>query len=93
MAATDLTFSKFGNEYKATFTSTGQQVMQLARKAGGGLKIYAYIDGMTPVPIHASAMAGQFILINILVPSGIKVDVHSDAEVTTGKLLTEEETA
>lgn len=93
MKTTDLEFKKSGDEYKATFTSAGVQAMQLERKTGGRLKIYAYIDGMTPIPIYSAATAGQFVLINVLVPSGMKVDVHSDAEVTTGKLLTGEETA
>lgn len=93
MEARELTFSESGDEYKATFTSQGEQVMQLARKAGGWLGVYAYIDGMEPVPIYAEAMAGQFVLLNVLVPSGMKVDVHSRSEVATGKLLTGEEQA
>ena len=52
MATTALSFTKQGDEYVATYTSTGDTVVQLDRVKGGKLGVYAYIDGMTPKPLQ-----------------------------------------
>lgn len=90
MATTTLSFTKQGDEHVATYTSTGDTVVQLARVKGGKLGVYAYIDGMTPKHLHTWYEESQFNLFKVCVPAGMKVDIHSATEVTTGKTLTEE---
>lgn len=60
------------------------------RVKGGKLGVYAYIDGMTPKHLHTWYEESQFNLFKVCVPAGMKVDIHSASEVTTGKTLTEE---
>lgn len=91
MATTALSFTKQGDEYVATYTSTGDTVVQLSRVKGGKLGVYAYIDGMTPKPLQTWYDESQFNLFKVCVPAGMKVDIHSNSEVTTGKTLTEEQ--
>lgn len=90
MATTTLQFTKQGDEHVATYTSTGDTVVQLARVKGGKLGVYAYIDGMTPKSLKTWYDESQFNLFKVCVPSGMKVEIHSETEVTTGKTLTEE---
>lgn len=91
MATTTLSFSEKGGEYVATYTSTGDTVVQLARVKGGKLGVYAYIDGMTPISVWGDYQSSQHTILKVCVPAGIKVDISSDAEVTDAKLLTGED--
>lgn len=87
--ATDLVFTKEDGRYRATYTSAGDTVVQLARVKGGKVDIYAYMEGMTPYPIFRS-YSGQDFICRVCVPAGMKVDVESETQVTSGKMLAEE---
>lgn len=91
MATTTLSFTKQGDVFVATYTSEGDSVIQLARKKGGAIRVYAYIDGMTPISVWGDYQSSQHTILKVCVPAGIKVDISSDAEVTEGKLLTGED--
>ena len=90
MATTTLQFQQQGGEYVATYTSGGDSVVQLARAAGGPIRVYAYIDGMTPISVWGDYRSSQHTILKICVPAGVKVNISSDAEVTDAKLLTAE---
>ena len=45
---------------------------------------------MTPKPIFGVYKESGNSLLKVCVPSGMKVEIHSETEVTTGKTLTEE---
>lgn len=90
MATTNLSFSKQGQVYQATYASQGDTVVQLDRVQGGIVRVYAHVEGMTPSPIFGDYNAGKNFLIKVCVPSGMTVTIESETEVTTGKALTED---
>ena len=60
MAKQSLEFTQSGNKYTASFVSAGTTVVQLEREYKaenniGQLTVYAYIDGMNPVPVRNPA--------------------------------------
>ena len=90
MATTTLSFTERGGEYVATYTSTGDTVVQIERANDGNIDVYASIDGMTPRSIFGIYKGSGNSLLKVCVPAGMKVEIHSETEVTTGKTLTEE---
>lgn len=85
--AETLTFTQQGSAYTATYTSTGDTVVQLVRKDSGWLNIYANIDGMEKKVIGSWSPHGgdKNMIFKVSVPSGLTVTVESESEVTEAK--------
>lgn len=89
MATTNnLTFTKSGEAYKASFVSGGLCTVQMKRKKMGGLTVSANISGMDAVPVISDARFSADAIFNVDVPSGLQVTVTSATEVTEAKIYT-----
>lgn len=87
--ATQLSFSKDGNIWRAKYTSKGDAVVQLSRKGVGKVVVYCNIAGMPPVPVctFTEYEAGQYVIFNAAVPAGCEVTIESASEVTAANML------
>lgn len=91
MATTNLTFNKVGDKYQTSFTSEGESIVQIERKAQGLCSVRANIEGMAPVPITSFQNAYENnVIFNLDIPAGIEVTIESATEVTNAKMFTEE---
>lgn len=84
-----LIFSKQGNIWKGKYTSQGDTVVQLSRKSSGKVAVYCNLEGMPATPIHTwtDYDAGQNVIFNAAVPSGVEVTIESATEVTAANML------
>ena len=91
MAVSDLTFTKDGNLYKASFVSAGKQTVQIERAEKGSLDIKACIEGMTPtgMPMPFQFYNSANMLFEVETQPGVNVTVLSGSQVTSAKILTE----
>lgn len=82
--ATQLSFSKDGNIWRTQYTSQGDTVVQLSRKGGGKVVVYAALPGMPMMPIGTRPCydAGQYVMLRIAIPAGMEVAIESRSEVT-----------
>lgn len=88
-----MSFTENGGVWTASYTSGGDTVVQLKRKGGGWLNVYANIDGMerTTIASWTSYEGGSDVLFKACVPAGMTVTVESGSEVTAAKTLKSEE--
>lgn len=77
MAKQSLEFTQSGNKYTASFVSAGTTVVQLEREYKaenniGQLTVYAYIEGMNPVPVRnwTSYEASRNMIFQVDIPAG-----------------------
>lgn len=84
-----MSFTNNGDVWTASYTSGGDTVVQLERKGGGCLDVYANIEGMEKKSIASwtSFDVGQYVLFKACVPAGMTVTVESGSEVTAAKTL------
>ena len=84
-----MSFTEKGGVWTASYTSGGDTVVQLKRKGGGWLNVYANIEGMEKKAIASwtSYEGGQYVLFKACVPAGMTVTVESGSEVTAAKTL------
>ena len=89
MAASVLNFTKEGNVWTASYTSAGDTVVQLERKDGGWLNVYANVVGMAKKAIASltDGQGGRQVLLKVCVPEGMTVTIESGSEVTAAKTL------
>lgn len=87
--ATQLSFSKDGNVWRAQYTSQGDTVVQLSRKGGGKVVVYCNIEGMPTTPVHtwSDYEAGQYVIFLAAIPAGCEVTIESASEVTAANML------
>lgn len=97
MAKQSLQFTKDGNKYKASFVSLGTTVVQLEREYKaenniGQLTVFAYIDGMKPVPVRnwTSYEASRNMIFQIDIPSGVTIEIVSLCNVINGYIVSGE---
>ena len=97
MAKQTLQFTKDGGNYKSSFVSAGTTVVQLEREYKaenniGQLTVYAYIDGMNPVPVRnwTSYEASRNMIFQIDIPSGVTVEIVSLCEVINAYIVSGE---
>lgn len=85
----NINFEKIGNEWEASWTSTGEAVMQLERKSADGLVVVeANVEGMEPVVVaQLSNGYGRGIIAALKVAEGLKVTVRCATEIVAGKLI------
>ncbi|WP_307759275.1 hypothetical protein [uncultured Mediterranea sp.] len=96
MANQKLNFTQEGSKYKASFVSAGTTVVQLEREYKaenniGQLTVYAYIDGMNPVPVRnwTSYEASRNMIFQIDIPSGVTIEIVSLCSVINANIITE----
>lgn len=96
MAKQTLQFTKDGDNYKSSFVSSGTTVVQLEREYkvennAGQLTVYAYIDGMNPVPVRnwTSYEASRNMIFQIDIPSGVTIEIVSSCNVINASIITE----
>lgn len=84
-----MSFTEKGGVWTASYTSGGDTVVQLKRKGGGWLNVYANIEGMERKAIASwtSYEGGKDVLFKACVPAGMTVTVESGSEVTAAKTL------
>lgn len=97
MANQKLNFTQEGSKYKASFVSAGTTVVQLEREYKaenniGQLTVYAYIDGMNPVPVRnwTSYEASRNMIFQIDIPAGVTVEIVSLCRVINANIITED---
>lgn len=89
MAVTNLTFIKDGDYYVSSFTSAGECVVQIEKAPKAHVSVYANIDGMKPVLLHAFRNPlSESIIFELKIASGLEVTIKSTAEVYNAKMLT-----
>lgn len=93
----EFTQSESGNKYTASFVSAGTTVVQLEREYKaenniGQLTVYAYIDGMNPVPVRnwTSYEASRNMIFQIDIPAGVTVEIVSLCRVINANIITED---
>lgn len=96
MAKTSLNFNKEGSEYKATFVSSGNTLVQLKRTATeqgvvGYIRVYANIEGMDPIILASwNKFSSELDLIfQVDLMPGIVVTILSNSEIKSANILTE----
>lgn len=87
---TSMDFKEIKGEWVATFTSSGNTVIELERKKAGVVAILASIGGLAEVPI-AQIQNGYMpnVIFHVNVPSGVAVVVKSETEVLKAHMLVE----
>lgn len=90
MATTNITFSKVGDIYEATFVSQGPCVIQLDRDKKSPVSVSANISGMQKVPIaNFSNAYMEDVIFELDLTVGLEVTIKSQTEVKSAKMLTE----
>lgn len=94
MAKQTLQFTKDGDNYKSSFVSSGTTVVQLEREYkvennAGQLIVYAYIEGMKPVPVRkwTSYEASRNMIFQIDIPSGVTIEIVSSCNVINANIV------
>lgn len=88
METTELTFSKVGGRYQATFTSTGTTTVQVVQQKGGFLGIKAALGGLEPVVVSSfgnDSPANK--IFDVSFQEGTEVTLESVTPVTSCKIL------
>lgn len=85
---TSLSFTQNDDgKYVASFQSSGSPIaVQLKRVAKGALTFYSSIGSMPTIPMkgYSKLSAGEDFIVTINVPSGVKITIESDVQVTSG---------
>lgn len=90
MAATNLTFTKQGDEWATTLTATSGGIVEIERTTSGIVSVNGNIEGMESVPIASFQNPyTASVLFSLDVPDGIEVTIKSATEVTSAKMFTE----
>lgn len=86
---TDINFEKVGNDWVASWISTGDAVMQLERKAATGIvAVMANMPNMEPVLVaQLSNGYGTGIIAALKVAAGLTVTVRSSTEIVAGRVM------
>lgn len=91
MATQQLSFTQSGEEYKASYVSSGSTVVQIKRDEIGSLAVNAKIEGMDYVKVDgwSEYAAARNMMFQVDIPSGVTVEIISSVPVASANILTE----
>ena len=91
MTLNDLTFSKVGNVYRASFQPTGDFIIHIKRNDSGKLRLLETITGQDPVGFLSTEWRNKVFETKVIgVISGMTIVIESETDVVEAKYAYEE---
>lgn len=78
-------------KYSVEFISKGTSTIQINRAKSGLLIIYAFLDGLNPIPIFKfTSDSPKDIIFQLNIQNGVNVLIESESEVKDSSVLVDE---